>query len=197
MIRATYNSNGDITGHYDDSIHAVIPEGAIEITEAEWIASCNGNLWIDCVTMEKVIRPDRPTPKHIWKDREWIPDRQAIAATKLADLAAYRWGKEVGGLTLANGMKIATDDRSKGLIAGSRVDTMTDSAILTDWKSDSGWIKIDADTVAIISTAVAAHVRGCFSVERTHAETIAAMSADPTKTADDIAAYDITTGWPQ
>lgn len=120
---------------------------------------------------------------------------EAVGAKK-ASLASYRYDKEVGGLTLQNGMTVATDDRSKGLIAGARLDTMNNPAILTNWKADTGWIQIDADTVTMIATAVAGHVRTCFNAERDHSDALDALADDPATTTADIAAYDITTGWP-
>ncbi|MHB1183408.1 MAG: DUF4376 domain-containing protein [Desulfobulbia bacterium] len=120
---------------------------------------------------------------------------ETVTAKKAA-LAAYRYDKEVGGLTLPNGMKVTTDDRSKTLIAGARLDTMSNPTLLTNFKADSGWIQIDADTVALISTAVAAHVRTCFDIEKAHSDALDAIAVDPAKTAADIEAYDITTGWP-
>lgn len=96
---------------------------------------------------------------------------ETVVAKKIA-LAAYRYDKEVGGLLLPNGMRVATDDRSKTLIAGARLDTIDDPTVLTEFKAETGWLQIDAATVTMISTAVAAHVRGCFSAERAHSEAI-------------------------
>lgn len=114
-----------------------------------------------------------------------------VKAEKCAALAAYRYGKEVSGLTLPNGMKIATDDRSKTLIAGAMIDATANPAILTDFKSNTGWVKIDATTVGVISAAVAGHVRACYSTERVHCEAVNALL-----TGEDVEAYDYTTGWP-
>lgn len=130
---------------------------------------------------------DKPTLAEL--ELHWPP---VAVVSKKGALAAYRYEKEVGGLTMPNGMRVATDDRSKSLITGARLDTMADPTILTDWKADTGWIQINADTVAMIATAVAAHVRACFTAERAHCATIDALAADPAE----IEAYDITTGWP-
>ncbi|MHB9020038.1 MAG: DUF4376 domain-containing protein [Minisyncoccota bacterium] len=134
-------------------------------------------------------------------DGAWLieatgPSMAAAVATRKGELAALRYTKEVSGLVLPNGMGVATDDRSKTLIAGAMVDAMANPTALTDWKADTGWIQIDGATVALISSAVALHVRACFSAERGHAEAIDAIAADPAKTGADIQAYDLTTGWP-
>jgi len=176
-------------GFYDSSIHGNnIPTDAVEITEEEHAALLQG----------------QSEGKHIGADENGRPILIAAppltlaetAAAKKAGLAAYRYDKEVGGLTLPNGMKVATDDRSKNLIAGARLDSMSDPTLLTNFKADSGWIQIDAGTVAMISTAVAAHVRTCFDIEKAHSDALDAIAADPTTTVADIEDYDITTGWP-
>lgn len=176
-------------GFYDPAIHgAAIPADSIEITVEEHNALMQG----------------QSEGKHIGADESGrpiliVPPPLTLAETvtaKKAALATYRYDKEVGGLTLPNGMTVATDDRSKTLIAGARLDTMSDPTLLTNFKADSGWIQIDAATVAMISTAVAAHVRTCFDIEKAHSDAIDALAADPAKTVADIEAYDITTGWP-
>ncbi|MHB8808972.1 MAG: DUF4376 domain-containing protein [Desulfobulbaceae bacterium] len=112
-------------------------------------------------------------------------------AEKCAALAAYRYVVEVGGLQLPNGMKIATDDRAKTLIAGAQIDATAHPSILTDWKTEEGWVRIDAATVATISAAVAGHVRACYVNERIHCEAINALA-----TVAEVAAYSYSTGWP-
>ncbi len=114
-----------------------------------------------------------------------------VKAEKCAALAAYRYGREVGGLTLPSGIKIATDDRSKTLIAGAQIDATANPAILTDFKTATGWVQINAATVGTISAAVASHVRACYSTERLHSDAINALL-----TVADVEAYDFTTGWP-
>lgn len=176
-------------GFYDTVIHGNnIPADAVEISPEE----------------HKALMQGQSEGKRIGADEEGrpiliVPPPLTLAETvtaKKAALAAYRYDKEVGGLTLPNGMKVATDDRSKTLIAGARLDTMSDPTTLTNFKADSGWIQIDAGTVAMISTAVAAHVRTCFDIEKAHSDALDAIAEDPTKTVVDIEDYDITTGWP-
>lgn len=176
-------------GFYDLAIHGEnIPTDAVEITNEEHAALMQGQS-----NGLAIGADENGHPVLI------IPPPLTLAETvtkKKAAIAAYRYDKEVGGITLANGMTVATDDRSKGLIAGARIDTMADPTILTNWKADTGWVQIDADTVAMISSAVAAHVRACFTVEKTHCDFLDTMAADPATTPADIEFYDITTGWP-
>lgn len=121
-----------------------------------------------------------------------VANTTKLKADKLSALAAYRYEKETGGLTLPNGMQVATDDRSKTLIVGARVNTVDNPELLTDWKAETGWVQIDAATVAYIATAIADHVRSCFIVEKGHYEAIDALTDHL-----DVDAYDFTTGWPE
>lgn len=143
--------------------------------------------------------PDDIGPDEFYSIEQPVPPALTLAETvdqKKTDLSSYRYDKEVGGIIMANGMKVATDDRSKGLIAGARIDIIDDPTILTDFKAETGWIQIDAATVILISSAVAAHVRACFAIEKQHSDAIDALAALPATTVADIEAYDITTGWP-
>ncbi len=113
-----------------------------------------------------------------------------VQAQRLAELAAIRYQHETAGITLS-GMTIETDRESQALITGAWSFSQLNPAVLIDWKATTGWIQIDAATIAGIAGAVAAHVQACFSAERAHAEAIAAL-----ETVDAVAGYDLTTGWP-
>lgn len=89
-------------------------------------------------------------------------------APPAVDLVAYaadrRWRKETGGITLA-GIPIATDDRSKLMIMGSRLSAQADAEWSTVWiGADGNAYPIDAATIVQISDAVAAHVNACFAI---------------------------------
>lgn len=176
-------------GFYDSTIHGEnIPMDAVEITNEEHGALLQGQSEGGTIGADADGFPVLLVPPPLTLAEE-------VAAKKVT-LASCRYAKEIGGLVMPNGMKVATDDRSKGLITGARLDTMADPTILTNWKADTGWVQIDADTVAMIATAVAAHVRACFTAEQAHSSTIDALAADPATTTADIVSYDITTGWP-
>lgn len=176
-------------GFYINTIHQnSVPEDAVEITGEEYISLLRGESEGTPIGSDKNGRPVLIIPPPLTL-------AEAVAAKK-ADLAAYRYYKEVGGVTLEKGMNVATDDRSKALIAGARIDIIDDPTILTDFKTETGWIQIDAATVTLISSAVAAHVRNCFKIEKEHCDAIDALADLPATTTADIAAYDITTGWP-
>lgn len=113
-----------------------------------------------------------------------------LIAEKLSALAAYRYTKETGGI-IVSGATIKTDRESQALIAGAKLYSDLNEAVLIDWKAENSWAQINRTAIMAISQAVAAHVQACFSQERVHAEAINALT-----TAAEIEAYDITTGWP-
>ncbi|WOC14579.1 DUF4376 domain-containing protein [Pseudochrobactrum sp. MP213Fo] len=79
--------------------------------------------------------------------------------------AGMRWQKEVGGFAL-NGLHIATDDRSKLMLAGARAAAETNPDFNTQWKSaDNSFVSLNAQELITISNAVLAHVSNCFSIE--------------------------------
>lgn len=85
-----------------------------------------------------------------------------------ADLKGYaancRWRKETGGIVVS-GLSVATDDRSKLLIAGARIKADANPEFTTKWKTSAGFVLIDAATIIAISDAVLAHVDACFGAE--------------------------------
>jgi len=117
------------------------------------------------------------------------PETPDAWTRKLSEIAAYRYQKETAGITLS-GIAIETNRESQALINGAWSFSQLNPAVLIDWKAESGWIQIDAATIAAIAGAVATHVQACFSTERIHAEAIAAL-----ETSEAVAAYDISTLW--
>lgn len=118
------------------------------------------------------------------------PIDQALAA-KLAALAAYRYQRETGGITVG-GVAVTTDRESQGMLAGALAFVSLAPEVLIDWKGANGWAQINADGVGAIAHAVGAHVQACFTAERHHSEALGQLT-----TVAEIEAYDITTtGWP-
>lgn len=84
-----------------------------------------------------------------------------------ASLTAYaedaKWRREIGGITVA-GLSVATDDRSKLMIAGARLAALADPAWTTQWHVGGGvLVPLAAPEVVAISDAVLAHVDACFA----------------------------------
>lgn len=114
---------------------------------------------------------------------------EAITA-KLAALAAYRFGRETGGINV-NGINVLTDRESQATLTGAYVAVQLNPTRLIDWKaSDGTWTQIDKTTVEFLANAVADHVQGCFSVEKSKAAEIQALT-----TVEAVLAYDVTVGW--
>lgn len=115
----------------------------------------------------------------------------ARKAQMLVALAERRWRAETGGILVAGGMTVATDDRSKTMIMGARIKADADGGYTLRWKTSAGFQTLDAATIIAISDAVLAHVATCFDRED-------ALSADIDAAADQAAldAIDIDIGWP-
>ena len=78
--------------------------------------------------------------------------------------ADKRWQKEIGGFEF-NGLHIATDDRSKIMIAGARESAKDNPDFTTPWVTSTGEIALlDAATIIAISDAVGAHVNNVFGI---------------------------------
>ena len=153
------------------------------------------------VSLPGYVTIESPDDFEFEQAREWAWNGTALVrdpalvlarnkAQRLSELEAYRYQKETAGITLS-GMTIETDRQSQALITGAWSFSQLNPAVLVDWKAESGWIQIDAATIAGIAGAVAAHVQACFSAERIHAEAILAL-----ETSEAVTGYDLTTGWP-
>jgi hypothetical protein len=169
-------------GFYVDEIHGSnIPADAVEITEVEHAALLNGQ------SEGKIIQADETGyPQAL----EHTYTLEEVRERKLSTLAAYRYEKEIAGITVS-GATIKTDRESQVMITGAKNYSDLNPDALIDWKGTTGWVQIDRTALLAIGQAVGTHVQGCFRQEKVHAEAIAALS-----TITDIEAYDITTGWP-
>lgn len=121
----------------------------------------------------------------IFADNEFL-SAAGLRAALLAKLAAHRYARETGGITVA-GASIRTDRESQGLIAGARLLAEAQPAEPIDFKTPDGFVQIDSAAMIAISTAVGAHVRACFRREAEVAAVIAGL-ADSALGAFDVAA---------
>lgn len=111
-------------------------------------------------------------------------------ANALAALADIRWQKETGGITL-NGLKVATDDRSKLLILGKRTKAAADPSLTFQWKTPTGFITLTAEQIVAIADAVEAHVQACFD-----REAALVLEIEAAKNPEQLAAIELGQGWP-
>lgn len=110
------------------------------------------------------------------------PTLSELKDDAFAEIARRRWEFEVGGVTVS-GAVVATDDRSKVLLAAAANKARADSGYTTRWKTGSGWVLLDAAALLAIESAVFAHVQAAFDWERVTNEAIAAAA-----TAEDVTA---------
>ena len=101
-------------------------------------------------------------------------------------LAALRFKKETGSLTLTSGAVINTERDSQALVTGAYTASTINPDIVINWKGETGWIQIGATEIRAIANAVTAHVQACFTREKELSELI---DIDPET--------DITTDWPE
>lgn len=148
-IFSVFDSFGSPVAFYDDTICHNIPSGAIELTKDQWI---------DLISNQGLRKWDGQniieySPKQ---------DTESLASYN----STKRWEVETGGIIL-NGINIATDDRSKVMISGARVAAQSNPDFTTEWKTESGFVTLDASDVIDISDAVLQHVSDCFAKEAT------------------------------
>lgn len=93
------------------------------------------------------------------------PTRGPLTVSYLMAYAAERrWQVETGGIIVA-GAAIDTSRESQSMITGAYSYSQANPAELIRFKAASGWVTLDAPTVAAIATAVGAHVQACFAAE--------------------------------
>jgi hypothetical protein len=101
-------------------------------------------------------------------------------------IAARRYSAETAGTTV-QGMVIATDDRSQGLITGAALAAMLDAHYTINWKTAEGFVELTGAQIIGVASAVRAYVQACFDRE---ADLLAAV-ADGS-----IAEAMLDEGWP-
>jgi len=122
------------------------------------------------VTGETYEKLDSVVRRH-WTSRPLTPQEIADAANPtlpqdqlLAYAANKRWEIETGGITVG-GVQIATDDRSKALINGTKAYLDANQTLTIKFKAGEGWVELGQEQITGIFTAVAAHVQSCFTAE--------------------------------
>lgn len=86
-------------------------------------------------------------------------------AEELIDYASgRRWQVETGGITI-NGATIDTSRESQAMISGAYNYSQANPGEIIKFKASSGWIDLDAATVAMIAMVVGEHVQSCFAKE--------------------------------
>ena len=103
----------------------------------------------------------------------------------LAYAADRRWQIETGGIRVGD-VPIATDDRAKLMIIGSRVAAAADPDWSTEWLAEDGeTYSVDAAAMILIADAVQAHVNRVFTAFAGIRTAILAGSITSTPAVDD------------
>lgn len=110
----------------------------------------------------------------------------AIKATRLAELAALRFGHETAGVS-----GLRSDRESQALLTGAALAATLDPEYTVDWKSEGGWTTLDAVQLLAAAQTVRGHVQACFSNER-----VLAAAIDAGEDVDAVLAIDLGQGWP-
>lgn len=98
----------------------------------------------------------------------------ALAKLNLASkLAETRWRRTQAGVTLPNGVVIATDDNSQSKIHQALSILEKGWVTTIDYRAKTGYVTVDLAAMTAISQAVSAYVQGCFTAERTIVDAIA------------------------
>ena len=96
-----------------------------------------------------------------------LSDAAVLAGTKAAkkaEIAAARYAAEVAGVTVG-GVPVRTDRESQALITGAALKATQDATYTCRWKTESGFVTLDAATIIAVADAVRSHVQGCFDAE--------------------------------
>ncbi|WP_422099084.1 DUF4376 domain-containing protein [Variovorax sp.] len=140
--------------------------------------------------------PTRPSAAHVfdwrlhaWHDPRTLDDhRQAL----LAAVAARRWQCESAGLTLPDGLRVATGREDRANLRYLIADAAEAGLDSVDFKSAGGWARLTLKQLQAAAAAIQQHVQACFSAERAHHDAIAALTSS-----EDIDNYDVEAGWPR
>ncbi|MBV4476159.1 DUF4376 domain-containing protein [Pseudomonas botevensis] len=150
MKFATFDELGVLSGRYDSDIHAVIPQQAIELSDAVFLATRTerDGVW----TLEDGVVAKRPFPVE-------APDYPGL-------FAAQRFAREACGITV-DGLAIETTRDSQALISSTGLSAMLDPEYRCNFKTLGGFVEIDAAQILVIAKAIRGHVQACFDREST------------------------------
>lgn len=148
MKFATFDENGTLMGRYDSGIHSFIPENAVELDEAVFLATRTDTDGIWKLVDGAVVKV--PVPE--------------VVTNYAALFAAERFAKEASGITV-EGVSIETTRDSQALIASTGLSAILDPEYRCNFKTLDGFVQVNATQILAIAKAVRAHVQACFDRE--------------------------------
>jgi len=128
------------------------------------------------------------------------PARILTITSQKEAITQERWTIETGGITLPDGVRVATGIDDQNRITSVVANAERSGLAAFDFKAESGWVRVTLTELQGIAAAVAQHVQACFSAERLHHEAIDALAEqyknDPEGLQAALDAYDESQGWP-
>ena len=119
-----------------------------------------------------------------WTQEEIDEDHECCLCGRKAELAAFRYEKEISGITI-NGTTILTDRESQATISCAYNSCQINPDMTINFKCSNGWITAESSEIEFIAYTVSNYVQKCFSREKELSDALE----------EDIDT-DITTGWP-
>lgn len=117
-----------------------------------------------------------------------VDELLSLRQAKWAALAVIRAQAEVAGVMVGS-TQVKTDPESQMKVTGAFVAITGGLIPNVTWKGANGWTTLGAPEITAIATAVSAHVRKCYTVERAVFEQIGAAAAQ------DVQAFDVHAAW--
>lgn len=141
-------------GFYLQEIHGNnMPDDVVEISEGEHTELLAGQAGGKRIAADPT---GHPTLVHLPLD----DSPEAIART----IANRRYQAETAG-TVVNGMALPTDRDSQALVTAAALAAVIDPSYQCQWKTASGFVRLDAQQIIALACAMRAHVQACFDRE--------------------------------
>lgn len=161
-------------------------------------------VFVDDEDHQKLLRAQSQGLKIVAQENGFSTTTKALNIRTTSSLKKMvtkkRWEVETGGLTLPNGVSVATgiDDQNRitSVIANARLAALE----TVSFKAASGWVTLTLAELESVAATIALHVQQCFCAERAHYEAIDALDAlyanDVEALRKNLEAYDIEQKWP-
>lgn len=186
---ATLRADNPATG-FPTSLAGVdlSPFGVVEVAATEKPATTAGEIAVEGEPVN-----NKGQWQQSWTVRKKTEaELDAAKAMALAELASLRYTKETAGIAFG-GATIPTDRQTCSILTGAYVQAAGNAAFAIKFKSPDGtFTPINAAQIIAVGNAVTAHVQACFAHESDLADAIKAA-----RTFAELAAVDMTAGWPK
>ena len=108
MKYGTFDRAGKVTGHYSEDIHGIVPAEALQMSNAEWLASCAGEIMRDISGQRWINKPARD-PLDIARE------------IKLSEILEVYLGACTGSVVCGNYIMDAGEENARRLDDGCRL----------------------------------------------------------------------------